>query len=60
MSSQRDELRKLILYYGSHRIFYRLAEMANAPQPELEKFRMSVRYAEVDIERELNRLGVPQ
>jgi hypothetical protein len=56
--ADRTELLKLITYYGSHRIFYGLAE--RRADPELSKFKHCVDWAMQDIERELDRLGVPR
>ena len=56
LPADRTELLKLIEYYGSHRVFYRLAE--HRADPDLSKFKRSVEYSMRDIERELDRLGV--
>lgn len=56
--SQRNELIKLIVYYGSHRVYLRLAR--DRGDVDLGQFERAVAWAMQDIQRELDRMGVPR
>lgn len=58
--SQRTELNKLIEYYGSHRVFLRLARNAGMAGEDLARMERCVAWAMQDIQRELDRMGVPR